>query len=204
MDDKVAQLILDELFSSLEIVETQSAAILQFLRDKGIASDDELARCIEQAGMAISVKRRAARVRIDFLLSGITNPPRKPVESDAAKSEDTAQASTTNKEAEKHKEKEAEKAHGVDERADKQKDQGKDSSGQEASTSKAEKNSRAGEDSSDKARQEEKEPKKEGVARTGDEEKKPEQTEPGATTHQMDEKAKSESDRKPAATSSDK
>ena len=34
MDDKVAQLILDELFSSLEVLETQTAAVLQFLKEK--------------------------------------------------------------------------------------------------------------------------------------------------------------------------
>jgi len=35
MDDKIAQLILDELFSSLETLETQTAAVLQFLKEKG-------------------------------------------------------------------------------------------------------------------------------------------------------------------------
>jgi hypothetical protein len=87
MDDKIAQLILDELFSSLENLETQTAAVLQFLREKGGASEEQLAPYLEQAGRASSIKRRAARVRIDYLLSGITNPPKKTVERDGAKGE---------------------------------------------------------------------------------------------------------------------
>jgi hypothetical protein len=43
MDDKVAQLILDELFSSLEVLETQTAAVLQFLKEKAGSSDEQLA-----------------------------------------------------------------------------------------------------------------------------------------------------------------
>ncbi len=87
MDDKIAQLILDELFSSLETLETQTAAILQFLKERGGASEEQLASYLEQAGRASSIKRRAARVRIDYLLSGITNAPKKAVEQDGAKGE---------------------------------------------------------------------------------------------------------------------
>src|SRR6266481_7944401 len=87
MDDKIAQLILDELFSSLETLETQTAAILQFLKEKGGASEEQLAPYLQQAGRASSIKRRAARVRIDYLLSGITNPPKKAAEQDGAKGE---------------------------------------------------------------------------------------------------------------------
>jgi len=69
INEDIAQEILHELFSSLEAVETQSAAILQFLKDKGLASDEELAGYFEQAGNASNVKWRAARVRIDHLIS---------------------------------------------------------------------------------------------------------------------------------------
>jgi hypothetical protein len=69
VDETIAQEILNELFSSLEALETQSAALLQFAKDRGFTSDQELAPYLEQAGNASNVRWRAARVRIDHLLS---------------------------------------------------------------------------------------------------------------------------------------
>ncbi len=69
MDEKIVQEILHELFSSLETLDTQSAAIVQFLKDKGMASEEDLAPYFEQAGNASSVRWRAVRVRIDYLIS---------------------------------------------------------------------------------------------------------------------------------------
>jgi hypothetical protein len=70
MDDKIAQEILDVLFSSLEAMESQSTAVLQFLKAKDLATDEELAPHIQQAENAASVRWRAARVRINYLLAG--------------------------------------------------------------------------------------------------------------------------------------
>lgn len=69
MNESVMQEIVQQLFSSLEALETQSTAILQFLKDKGLADEQELAPYLEQAGNASSVRWRAARVRIDYLIS---------------------------------------------------------------------------------------------------------------------------------------
>jgi hypothetical protein len=69
MNNEAMKEVLNELFSHLERLETQSEAILQFLKEKKRVTDKQLAPYLEQAGNAANVKWRAARVRIDHLLS---------------------------------------------------------------------------------------------------------------------------------------
>ena len=69
MDEQAVQEIVDEVLSSLEPLDTQSAALLQFLKAKGIASDEELGPYLEQAGRASNVRWLAARVRNRSLIS---------------------------------------------------------------------------------------------------------------------------------------
>jgi hypothetical protein len=68
-NNNIVQEILHDVFSSLEALETQNTAILQFLKDKGIATDEELASHLEQAGNAGSVRWRGVRVRADYLFA---------------------------------------------------------------------------------------------------------------------------------------
>jgi len=76
MDAATAKQIFDELFSSLEDVETRCVGLLEFLKGKGIATDKELAPYLEGAGRASSVRWLAARVRMEYLLSS-TKPSEK-------------------------------------------------------------------------------------------------------------------------------
>ncbi len=69
MDSDAVDQVLDELIPFLETLETQSSAILLFLKAKGMATDKELAPYFEQAGNMSSVKWRAARVRMKSVLS---------------------------------------------------------------------------------------------------------------------------------------
>jgi hypothetical protein len=68
MNNEAMKEVLNELFSHLERLETQSEAILQFLKEKKRVTDKQLAPYLEQASNASSVRWRAARVRIDHLL----------------------------------------------------------------------------------------------------------------------------------------
>jgi len=69
MDAKIAEQILDELAPTFEGIESRSEAILHFLKDKGIATDEELAPYLEQAAAASSVRWRALRVRMGRLFA---------------------------------------------------------------------------------------------------------------------------------------
>ena len=182
MDDKIAQLILDELFSSLENLETQTAAVLQFLKDKGGASDEQLAPYLEQAGKASSVKRRAARVRIDYLVSGITNPAKKAVEQDAAKDETESTEPTAEKPKEKvqGKDRKPESGDRKETRAGTQED------------SKPEE--RSEEDAAAKPRYGEKQQEKRTVDPVVDQEKENKATQPDGKNQKPDEEAKKENE----------
>ena len=69
MNNEAIKEILNDLFYHLERLETQSEGILQFLKEKKRVTDKQLAPYMEQAGNASSVRWRAARVRIEHLLS---------------------------------------------------------------------------------------------------------------------------------------
>jgi hypothetical protein len=96
MDEKIVEQILDDLYSSFEDAETQSAAILLFLKDQGIATEEKLAPYFEQAGRASDVRWRAARVRMASLLASAMKAPeaaaqKQPTE-DAAEKQNSGEA----------------------------------------------------------------------------------------------------------------
>jgi len=87
MDEKtnIVQEILHDVFSSMEALETQNTAILQFLKDKGIVTDEELASHLEQAEMASSVRWRGVRVRADYLFASAIKAAEQTAEKESPK-----------------------------------------------------------------------------------------------------------------------
>src|SRR5580698_1551121 len=80
MDEQILRQIFDELFESLEPLDTQTSALLQFLKSKGIVTDEELAPFLKQAGDAAGVRWLGARIRAEALISSALRPPENTVE----------------------------------------------------------------------------------------------------------------------------
>jgi len=78
MDEEITQKLLHELFPYFEAMETRIDAILQFLKDKGIATDEQLTPYLEEAGKASYVKWLATRLRVEHLLSLLMKEVEKP------------------------------------------------------------------------------------------------------------------------------
>ncbi|MGB8579767.1 MAG: hypothetical protein WCD47_03015 [Candidatus Sulfotelmatobacter sp.] len=100
------------MFASLEALDTQTSAIRQFLKDKGIAPEQELAPYLEQAGNASGVRWLAVRVRIDHLLSSAmkpADPDAKVAKKDSPQSAENKSGKEANAAVDKTGEKESEK-----------------------------------------------------------------------------------------------
>lgn len=95
MDSQSIKEVFNELYSHLERLETQSTAILQFLKEKKRVTDKQLAPYLEQAGNAANVKWRAERVRMEYLLAQApeeSKPDKKTEKESAAASPEVEQA----------------------------------------------------------------------------------------------------------------
>jgi len=68
MDENFVEEVLNELLPAFELLETQSKAVLHFLQDIGIATDERLAPYIEQARKSSNVRWLAIHVRMKALL----------------------------------------------------------------------------------------------------------------------------------------
>ena len=106
MDEKIIEEILDTLIPTFESIEAHSLAVLAFLKDKGLATDEQLKPYLQQAENASNVKWRATRVRMERLLSSLAKgskaaePKQKQRESNAEKPSPEQTASQTQEESE--------------------------------------------------------------------------------------------------------
>src|ERR1700692_3846287 len=97
MDPKITEEILNDLIPSLEALEMKSAAVLEFLKKEGIATDEKLAPYLEQAASASNVRWRAVRVRMERLLSSVEkeSEDKKSEDKKAIKQEASAESNST-------------------------------------------------------------------------------------------------------------
>jgi hypothetical protein len=108
MDIDLVKELLNELGTSLESLETQQGALFQFLKDKGIVSDNQMVPYLDQAGNASSIRWRATRLRLERVFSTAADK-----EEQAAKlREDQTKKQTQQKEAERAKGKSTSQAPG--------------------------------------------------------------------------------------------
>jgi len=101
MDENLSRQILDDLLPSLEALDTKASALLQLLKDKGIATPEEITDYLDKAGNASNVRWRAARVRLDYLLSSAAKPQEEAAEkksSQPAESNDPVSQASEKKE----------------------------------------------------------------------------------------------------------
>lgn len=88
MDTNPIREAFEELFPYLEALETRTAALLQFVKDKKLMTDEKFAPYLEQAGNASNIKWLAARKRIEYLLSSLEKDFVKDEESKSQKSDE--------------------------------------------------------------------------------------------------------------------
>jgi hypothetical protein len=97
-DSEAVKEVLNVLFSQMEKLETQTEAMMLFMKEKQKVTDEQFAPYLEQAGKASNVRWRAARVRIEYLIAGAEREQEKEQEAEhkkapeAAKSEDVKTA----------------------------------------------------------------------------------------------------------------
>jgi len=74
MSDNPVQEVISDLLEHLEALETRCAALTQLVKEKGVGTEEEFARCAKQASEASGIKWRAARVRMEHLFASVHEP----------------------------------------------------------------------------------------------------------------------------------
>jgi len=64
-----AEQVFEEMLPYLEALDAQIAGIIRLLKDKGISTNEELAKYIERGDDAGNVRERGMRARMEYLFS---------------------------------------------------------------------------------------------------------------------------------------
>lgn len=73
MDEKLIDEILDAVLPPIEAAESQTNALIQLLRERGILTDDDFHRFQEQAENASEIKSRAMRLRLKRIFESLAD-----------------------------------------------------------------------------------------------------------------------------------
>jgi hypothetical protein len=106
MNSEIADEILEELASTFQRLETQSAALFEFVKDKCIVKEDDLAPYMERAAAASAVRWRASRVRMARLLASVESGDGQAKENGKTEEEQESSKSKQGDEHSKNKDKE--------------------------------------------------------------------------------------------------
>jgi hypothetical protein len=69
-----AEQVFEECFPYLETLDAQIGGVIRLLKDKGISTNEELAK-YTQRGDAANVREHGMRARVEYLLSSAVNKP---------------------------------------------------------------------------------------------------------------------------------
>jgi hypothetical protein len=64
-----AEQVFQEILPYLEILDAQIGGVIQFLKDKGITTSEELAKYVEKADRGSNVREVGFRARMEYLFS---------------------------------------------------------------------------------------------------------------------------------------
>jgi hypothetical protein len=130
MDESLLDPVLDELFPALEALDTQCGAILQFLKDKELATDKDLEPYLKTAGDGSDVRWRVARLRIKTLLASamksVEDEIEQKIRDKATQSESEAVSEPAEKAEDVKPQKDAPRESAVDEQTDSSPDKPED------------------------------------------------------------------------------
>jgi hypothetical protein len=70
-----AEQVFEECFPYLETLDAQIGGVTRLLKDKGISTNEELAKYTQRGDEAANVREHGMRARVEYLLSSAVNKP---------------------------------------------------------------------------------------------------------------------------------